>query len=243
MYSPRTLRRLNAEWRSESDNELIRVEYRTQTTMEFLESQGGLQFAPNETLERNDCIDNLFVDTSGYGSPGERALTQKQFCNRLADIVDEHGPVCIGITEAGQFQAYVGVWPTKSDDMPDFDHREIILKAAARAMFADAWATHQEENGQTLMGDILNLAPATSDRAHNKAEGWLEKYESANGVGDVTELFKAACELSENDLFHSKKAAENFGHYKMMEALGHGVAWSDNYPSIDDEVPSMEFWI
>ena len=49
-------------------------------------------------------VDTLFVDTSGFGEPGELALTQEQFTYKLrADFG-------YAVIEQGQFQAYIGVF-------------------------------------------------------------------------------------------------------------------------------------
>ena len=47
-------------------------------------------------------VEDYFVDSSGFGRPGEPALTIEQFVKRLTV---GHG---YAITEAGQFQLYVG---------------------------------------------------------------------------------------------------------------------------------------
>ena len=48
-----------------------------------------------------------FVDTSGWGDPGEPALTHEQFAKALAKLPEGVG---IGLIEAGQFQAYVATY-------------------------------------------------------------------------------------------------------------------------------------
>jgi len=60
--------------------------------------------------ERYKRIDSLFCDMSGFGEPGERALTGKQLIAKLTSILEEHGPVYVAIEEVGQFQLYLGVW-------------------------------------------------------------------------------------------------------------------------------------
>jgi hypothetical protein len=47
-------------------------------------------------------VNEFFVDSSGFGTPGEPALTSEQFKQK---IVIGHG---YAVTEVGQFQAYVG---------------------------------------------------------------------------------------------------------------------------------------
>jgi hypothetical protein len=47
--------------------------------------------------------DDIFVDTSGFGAPGEPALTMGQFAHAIGRDPEGTGSA---ITQAGQFQAY-----------------------------------------------------------------------------------------------------------------------------------------
>ena len=111
MYGLQTIKRMNAKSRQDSDNKLIRFDNPDQASLDYIKSQGGFQSASDTTLSREDRIEELFVDTSGFGRDYERALTQDQMCERLAELVETHGPIAVGIEEFGQFQAYLGVWP------------------------------------------------------------------------------------------------------------------------------------
>jgi len=52
-------------------------------------------------------VDSYFVDSSGFGSESEPAMTFGAFCKK----VRERGPgYAYAITEVGQFQVYVGVY-------------------------------------------------------------------------------------------------------------------------------------
>lgn len=64
--------------------------------------------------EQYERVDSLFVDSSGFGSPSEPALTLDQFTEKLREIVREHGIVFLAIESTGQFQIYVGVWKEKA---------------------------------------------------------------------------------------------------------------------------------
>lgn len=56
-------------------------------------------------------IETLFCDSSGLGSPGERALTRDQALREAARILEESSePMYAGITGIGQFQVYVSVF-------------------------------------------------------------------------------------------------------------------------------------
>ena len=56
--------------------------------------------------------DDLMCDSSGFGSPGELALTANQLKAKIKELIGEHEEETIGfaITEVGQFQVYVGVF-------------------------------------------------------------------------------------------------------------------------------------
>ena len=56
---------------------------------------------------RWELVETYFVDSSGLGTPGERALTFEQF---LTQVKVGFG---YGLIEAGQFQAYIGEFAPK----------------------------------------------------------------------------------------------------------------------------------
>lgn len=65
-----------------------------------------------EADKRWERIDTLFVDSSGFGTDDEPALTIAQFIERLRELIRANrltGIRC-AIIEEGQFQLYVGVW-------------------------------------------------------------------------------------------------------------------------------------
>ena len=49
----------------------------------------------------------FFVDTSGFGAPGEPALTHEQFARELAKLPEGVG---IALIEVGQFQCYIATY-------------------------------------------------------------------------------------------------------------------------------------
>ncbi len=56
-------------------------------------------------------IDTLFCDSSGFGAPGEMALTKNQALKRMQDLLDSNsGPIYAGISDMGQFQVYVTLY-------------------------------------------------------------------------------------------------------------------------------------
>ena len=56
-------------------------------------------------------VEDLFVDHSGFGSPGEAALTSEEFSEKLLAMVKaSEVTLFAAITETGQFQLYVTVY-------------------------------------------------------------------------------------------------------------------------------------
>ena len=55
-----------------------------------------------------ELVETFFVDTSGFGTDHEPALSERQFREVLKDTIATHRHQGWAITEAGQFQAYVG---------------------------------------------------------------------------------------------------------------------------------------
>lgn len=51
-----------------------------------------------------------FVDSSGFGSPSEPALTDSQFRTELLAYLREHPDHGFGITSVGQFQVFVSAF-------------------------------------------------------------------------------------------------------------------------------------
>jgi hypothetical protein len=55
-------------------------------------------------------IKNLFCDNSGLGASDEPAYTINQLKDKLTEILNKHNTVYTYITDAGQFQVYIGVF-------------------------------------------------------------------------------------------------------------------------------------
>lgn len=65
-----------------------------------------------ETMELKgyELIEELFVDSSGFGAPDEPALTGSQFDRELTALLKTHGELTAKLTGVGQFQVYVGLF-------------------------------------------------------------------------------------------------------------------------------------
>ena len=65
-----------------------------------------------ETMELKgyELITELFVDNSGLGASDELAYTRSQFEVELERLLNVHGSLVAKITNAGQFQVYIGLF-------------------------------------------------------------------------------------------------------------------------------------
>lgn len=61
-------------------------------------------------LKGYELIKEFFVDSSGWGCADEPAMLADRFVDELTKIVKEYNQVYTTITNAGQFQVYVGVF-------------------------------------------------------------------------------------------------------------------------------------
>jgi hypothetical protein len=61
-------------------------------------------------LKGYELIDELFVDSSGFGTDDEPALTAFNFERKVIELCKLHGTLTAKITNRGQFQVYVGLF-------------------------------------------------------------------------------------------------------------------------------------
>jgi hypothetical protein len=117
-------------------------------------------------------------------------------------------------------------------------HHPEILRGMARGPWADTWASEQEEKGRSFSSmDLYEVAP----EAPRWTEKWAKKLASsivALNQLSLDDLYAVACEAG------FQKSEETFGFYLGMQAVGHGIAWTDdisgNAPKI--LIPSYEFY-
>jgi hypothetical protein len=108
MYSLSVIKRLNEEAaeRARSDcEEPVLV-----TDPDHLFGIPHLGYACEELDEKYHRVATLFCDTSGFGAPGEPALTHGQLRAKIDELLVQYGNLLVAIEEAGQFQAYIAVW-------------------------------------------------------------------------------------------------------------------------------------
>ncbi len=117
------------------------------------------------------------------------------------------------------------------------DINEVIVEGIARALYVDLWMNEMEEAGlaKGWSGmDVMDLASETSPEAYEKAKELYKQIEESNDVD--LEFFVPPGE-DENEFNE-----ELLGHYLTLEALGHGVSWSDDHEDHGLKIPSTEYY-
>jgi hypothetical protein len=114
---------------------------------------------------------------------------------------------------------------------------ESDLGVVARTLFVTAWADWAEENGESLRGELFDLAPETPPEAEQCAAGLIERVELLNDAS-WEELYKRAKAAPGKHLRRPKP--EDFAYGLTMQMLGHGVSWFDDHPHFEIKLPSVE---
>lgn len=135
--------------------------------------------------------------------------------------------------------------------------RDVIIDSMARTLWVDAWACEIEERSQQgdeaawtqtrgwAQRDLMDLAPETPQAAKTLASKLAFELES-DGPCFLEDGFAKALytdfltrHVPGDTLATVEAYAALFGHYLAMEALGHGVAWSDDH---EDHVFDMPIY-
>lgn len=116
-------------------------------------------------------------------------------------------------------------------------HDNNILLGMAKGPWADHWATIQEEKGKSFSGmDIYEAAPDPP----RWAKAWAKRLADSMVLLNETPLALIYAAAQKAGF---AKNAETFGFYMGMEAVGHGIHWTDDgADDIKIKVPSMEFY-
>jgi len=128
-------------------------------------------------------------------------------------------------------------YPARLADADDL--RASIIKGTARALYCGAWASAVElacDIGDTDAPDLSGCkiedeAPETSDAAEAKAVELIADLETRvaeAGIGAYFHKRIVRQTYARNAHIDVAELAELFGHYIVMESLGHGVAWDDD---------------
>ena len=105
-----------------------------------------------------------------------------------------------------------------------------FVTAAARAFFVSGWANAVENYGGSFppCTELMDVAPATPDVVMLHAARFVGMLESKNHC-DLAVMWERA---QLGDDHRRTPTLEDFGHYLAMEAMGHGVAWTDDHPQV-----------
>lgn len=113
--------------------------------------------------------------------------------------------------------------------------KDQIREYMAKTFFATAWADYQDEYGSGVgMGvEIMDAIPDTYPQsAYDAADKLIAGLEKVNGM-DIETIFKTC--KDEPGAHHREPDEDEFGYCMAMQAMGHGVGWDDNHPSMFHE--------
>lgn len=125
------------------------------------------------------------------------------------------------------------------------------IEAAARVVFHSAWAEAMEEAGRgaELSGrNVAEIAPETPADFLESGRYLIGLIEGLNGA-TVEDLYERAMEAQfpknfgrrEGTAQGTKFHPERFAECLALEAMGSGVAWTDDAAPFEIEMPSVEF--
>lgn len=118
---------------------------------------------------------------------------------------------------------------------------DLFVKYAAIAFFASAWADQQEENGNSLRGEIMDQIPDTIDPAATHAAITLAMDMERINSKSIAEMMEYIVNVAEWD---RPATMEYFGHYAAMQAMGHGIEDAFGYDVYElTKVPYIEFGV
>ena len=112
-----------------------------------------------------------------------------------------------------------------------------IERAMTRTFFVTGWSSHHDYQGREDPFEVAPKRMPADVRAFTTK--YIKKLEAANGL-PVAVLFEVAAQAPGKHYVGPTTA--DFGHYVAMEAVGHGVAWTDDHPDIGMKVPDGEWY-
>jgi hypothetical protein len=119
------------------------------------------------------------------------------------------------------------------------EHNSSILGGIPAGVWADHWATGEEEKGESFSGvNLMDVAPAPPAWAKKWAKKVADEIVEANHKS-LDELY----ELAESCGYPNDR--EHFGYHLGMQVAGHGVSWEDDADSgcsLKIKLPHREFY-
>lgn len=170
-------------------------------------------------------------------------MDETQFAEVLVECARAGAPLPGGGTIIG--------FPVDEVDPATASTREEAAEFMGALMFRDAWASREDEIGNSLSGmRIEDVAPDTPDAAVVEGARLVGMYEQANGCSMLA-LFNKACDAEYGSPEAAVQAFDaDDPHYPTMEhfaqdlafmALGHGVSWFDDRAEFPLAGVSMEY--
>ena len=112
-----------------------------------------------------------------------------------------------------------------------------VMASMIRTLLVEAWASWNEELGQandpaytnTSQMDLMDLAPEGSEANQREAEEIAGRV-----INDYLKWWECTPGIFEDILETNGIDLADWGHYAVMTALGHGVAWADSHLPIQD---------
>ncbi len=180
------------------------------------------------------------ADDMAWGDAPAAVANRAAFARELAARASGAASTPIDFGDQGRLAVVKNAMPPRYDPRGldyDFDR---FAEAAGRTMFADAWATRMEENGESLSGlDVLEAAPATPREAVLEGATVAGRYEALSGLG-IGALYHKALEAhfgpdhAVDDLSDDPRhGMDHFASDLACQALGMGVRWDDDHEPFD----------
>ena len=123
--------------------------------------------------------------------------------------------------------------------------KDQIVAHMAKTLYVLAWTDREEEkeDGMNLSGcELMDVAPELDEDNPNTelclavANNLAGRYEECNRQDLVVLMYQAGEADSTVDT-DSTKDREDFGYCLVMEALGHGVSWTDRHNDFGLKAP------
>jgi len=108
-----------------------------------------------------------------------------------------------------------------------------VIERMARVLWVLAWADAADEACVSTGGELMEAAPKPPEleatEATDAAKNIYEKIARAWKIDPIDAVLEHAVNTNQNEQW---LLIEEWGYYAVMEALGHGVTWSDNHEPI-----------
>lgn len=110
--------------------------------------------------------------------------------------------------------------------MSKTSHDAEILAGIPSGVWADYWATEQEEKGRSFGGgvNLIDVAPNPPKWAKDWAKRVADKIVELNNNKSLEQIYEMAKKIG------YKNDKEHFGYDLGMQTVGHGVSWTDDVP-------------